>query len=178
MILPDEAATLALGMRLAKVLRAGDVVALSGPLGAGKTTLARGCLAGLGHTGEVASPTFTIVQSYDLASPAVRAEPVEAPSFFAEKNGPSTGSGRTVSGPLLPVLHVDLYRIDNPAEIEELGLDDALFDHALLVEWPERLRGALWPHALQLALEPAGDGARRLTAGVPPAWEARWPLPS
>lgn len=145
MILADEAATLALGASLAERLRVGDVVALSGPLGAGKTTLARGCLAALGHAGEVASPTFNLVSSY--APPDVR----------------------------LPLLHVDLYRLDDPDEAEELGLDDALSDGALLVEWPERLGDRLWRQALRLSLEPAADGARRLTAGVPAAWEARWP---
>lgn len=145
MILPDEAATLALGAGLADILRPGDVIALSGPLGSGKTTLARGCLSALGYTGEVASPTFTIVQSY---------------------GGDDTR---------MPILHVDLYRLDHPAEALELGLDDALADHALLVEWPERLGPALWPHALRLGLEPAADGARRLTAQVPAAWIGRWP---
>lgn len=145
MILPDEAATLALGARLAAVLHAGDVVALSGPLGSGKTTLARGCLAGLGHRGEVASPTFTVVQSYDATATRV------------------------------PVLHVDLYRLESPDDALELGLDDALEDHALLVEWPERLGEALWPHALQLRLRAEPDGARRLTADAPGAWTGRWP---
>lgn len=144
MILPDEAATLALGAGLADILRPGDVIALSGPLGSGKTTLARGCLAALGY-GEVASPTFTIVQSY---------------------GGDDTR---------MPILHVDLYRLDGASEALELGLDDALADHALLVEWPERLGPARWPHALRLTLEPASDGARRLTAQVPAAWEGRWP---
>lgn len=143
MILVDEDATLALGARLAAMLRAGDVIALSGALGAGKTTLARGCIAALGHGGEVASPTFNIVQSYDEGA--------------------------------LPVLHVDLYRLEHAAEVDELGLDDALVDHAMLVEWPERMGVGLWPHALQLTLETAADGARRLTAHVPPSWEARWP---
>jgi len=73
------------------------------------------------------------------------------------------------------VLHVDLYRLEGPADAVELGLDDALDDHALLVEWPERLGGALWPQALRLALQPTGDGARRLTADVPGAWTGRWP---
>lgn len=143
--LPDEAATLAFGARLAPLLRTGDVIALSGPLGAGKTSLARGCLATLGHRGEVASPTFTIVQSYGNTHP--------------------------------PVLHVDLYRLNDAAEAEELGLDDARADHALLIEWPERLGDALWSDALRLSLDPAADGGRRLTAQVPPSWEARWPLP-
>lgn len=145
MILENEAATLALGGRLAEVLRVGDVVALSGALGSGKTTLARGCLAGLGHAGEVASPTFTIVQAYEATTTR------------------------------LAVLHIDLYRIEDVDELDELGLDDALADHALLVEWPERLGARLWAHALRLILEPAGDDARRLTAQVPEAWVGRWP---
>lgn len=147
MILADEAATLAAGASLAAGLRAGDIVALSGPLGAGKTTLARGCLAGLGFTGEVASPTFTVVQSYDAQDVRV------------------------------PVLHVDLYRLDGPRDAVELGLDDALADHALLVEWPERMGTALWPDALRLTLEPTADGGRCLTAGVPGSWTGRWPPP-
>ncbi|MGH6785575.1 MAG: tRNA (adenosine(37)-N6)-threonylcarbamoyltransferase complex ATPase subunit type 1 TsaE [Novosphingobium sp.] len=72
--LPDLAATAALGARIALVLRAGDVVALSGGLGAGKTTLARAIIETLGHDGEVPSPTFTIVETYDLRVPVVHAD--------------------------------------------------------------------------------------------------------
>ena len=136
-------ATEALGRALAASLRAGDVVALCGNLGAGKTTLARGILAGLGHQGDVASPTFPIVIPYDHLS--------------------------------LPVWHVDLYRIEDAAELDELGLDEALSDGALLVEWPERAGTAAWRHALRLVLNREGEGARALTAEVPPAWEGRWP---
>ena len=71
--LPDLAAMGAFGERVAARLRPGDVVALSGPLGSGKTTLARGIIAALGHRGEVPSPTFTIVEMYDLAPPLVDA---------------------------------------------------------------------------------------------------------
>jgi tRNA threonylcarbamoyladenosine biosynthesis protein TsaE len=143
MILDGPEATEALGRRLALQLEAGDVVALSGELGTGKTTLARGILAGLGHCGEVASPTFPIVIPYETLR--------------------------------LPAWHVDLYRIEDPAEIEELALDEALEDGALIVEWPERMGPALWPHSLRLALRREGEGARTLTAAVPAAWEARWP---
>jgi tRNA threonylcarbamoyladenosine biosynthesis protein TsaE len=73
-----------------------------------------------------------------------------------------------------PVWHVDLYRIEEAQEIDELGLD-ATSEGVLLVEWPERAGPGAWPNALQLTLDFAGDGARRLTAGVPPAWEGRWP---
>ena len=73
--LPDLAAMASLGQRIAAQLRVGDVVALSGELGAGKTTLARAVLAALGHRGEVPSPTFTIVESYDsLDPPTVHAD--------------------------------------------------------------------------------------------------------
>jgi tRNA threonylcarbamoyladenosine biosynthesis protein TsaE len=145
MRLDGPEATEAVGRRLASQLRAGDVVALFGELGAGKTTLARGILAGLGHDGEVASPTFPIVIPYDTLRP--------------------------------PAWHVDLYRLEDPAEIEELALDEALEDGALIVEWPERMGAGLWPHSLRLTLSREGEGARTLTAEVPAAWEARWPLP-
>jgi tRNA threonylcarbamoyladenosine biosynthesis protein TsaE len=123
----------------------GDVIALSGGLGAGKTSLARGLLAGLGLAREAPSPSFAIVQPYD--PPEVR----------------------------LPVLHVDLYRIEDSREIEELGIDDTA-DALLLVEWPERAGAGYWPHALVLTLDFTDDGARCLTADVPAAWKARWPL--
>uniref|UniRef100_UPI0035C9E898 tRNA (adenosine(37)-N6)-threonylcarbamoyltransferase complex ATPase subunit type 1 TsaE n=1 Tax=uncultured Sphingomonas sp. TaxID=158754 RepID=UPI0035C9E898 len=143
MILADPQASEALGARLAALVAPGDVLALSGPLGAGKTSVARGLLAALGLAGEAPSPSFAIVQPY--APPEVR----------------------------LPVLHVDLYRIDDPDEIAELGLDDAAGDSVLLVEWPERAPG-WWPEALALALEMLPDGTRRLTASVPAGWKARW----
>ena len=142
--LADEAATEAFGAALAERLRPGDVIALFGTLGAGKTTLARGVLRGLGHKGDVASPTFPIVQIYE--PPEVR----------------------------LPLWHVDLYRIEDPAELEEIGLDDAPDGAVLLIEWPERLP-SLWPESLRLTLDILADGARALTASVPPAWGARWP---
>src|SRR4051794_18671030 len=73
-----------------------------------------------------------------------------------------------------PVWHVDLYRIDDPSEIAELGLDAAA-DAVLLVEWPERAGEDMWPKALSLSLDFATDSDRILTAKVPPSWEGRWP---
>jgi tRNA threonylcarbamoyladenosine biosynthesis protein TsaE len=146
MRLADPAATARVGAELAALLRVGDVITLEGPLGAGKTSIARGLLAALGLAGEAPSPTFAIVQPY--APPEVR----------------------------LPVLHVDLYRLDDPGEMEELGLGDALYDSALVVEWPDRAGPGAWPDALRLTLALEPDGARRLTWHVPAAWERRWPL--
>lgn len=88
----DEAAMAAVATALAAELRAGDVVALSGDLGAGKTTFARGVIHALGWHGEVPSPTYTLVQSYD--PPDVR----------------------------VPLWHVDLYRLDSPDDADALGL--------------------------------------------------------
>lgn len=142
MILEDEQATTAFGAALARVAREGDVITLAGPLGVGKTALARGFIAALGHEGEVPSPSFAIVQPYEQLNP--------------------------------PVWHVDLYRIEDASEIEQLGLE-AAEEAVLLVEWPERAGEAAWPDALRLTLDFAAGGARRLTAQVPPAWEGRWP---
>jgi tRNA threonylcarbamoyladenosine biosynthesis protein TsaE len=72
--LPDLVAMQALGGRIASRLRPGDVIALSGPLGTGKTTLARSIILALGHRGEVPSPTFTILETYDLNPPVVHAD--------------------------------------------------------------------------------------------------------
>lgn len=142
MILATEADTEALGRGIAAALRAGDVVTLSGGLGVGKTTLARAILRGLGHRGEVPSPTYAFVQPYEDLDPAV--------------------------------WHVDLYRIEDPGELAELGLDSA-GAAVLVVEWPERAGPGAWPDALGLSLDFAEAGARRLTAKVPPAWQERWP---
>lgn len=134
-----------IGAALGKVLRAGDVILLSGDLGAGKTTLARGILQQRGLLSEAPSPSFAIVQPY--APPEVD----------------------------LPIAHVDLYRIEDRSELMELGLDDYLYDGALMIEWPERLGAEGWPGALSLTITGEGD-ARILTADVPKNWEKRWPL--
>ncbi len=145
MWLCNAAATEAVGALLGAMIAPGDVVALSGALGAGKTCFARGLIGALGFAGDVPSPTFGIIMPY--APPEVR----------------------------VPVWHVDLYRIDDLREVEELGLDDARTDAALVIEWPERLGDQLWPDALLIDLSVEEDG-RRLTGKVPASWEARWPF--
>ena len=111
--LTDEAETCALAARLVPRLLPGDVLLLSGGLGTGKTTFARaGIQTAAGMPVEVPSPTFTLVQTYDL--------------------------------PAGPLWHFDLYRVVEPAEVLELGWDDAVADGIVLVEWPDRL-GPLMP---------------------------------
>ena len=136
-----------IGTAIAAAARPGDAIGLIGDLGAGKTTLARAILAAIGLVGEAPSPSFAIVQPY-------------AP--------PETA---------IPVLHIDLYRIDDPADIAELGLDEQRGDHLLLVEWPERMGAGQWRDMLLLTIETEGENARRLTAQVPAAWGSRWPFP-
>ena len=142
MILSNEQATADFGRRVSGILREGDVISLSGPLGVGKTALARGILEGLGHEGEVPSPSFAIVQPYENLD--------------------------------LPVWHVDLFRVEDRSELDELGLE-AADEGVLLVEWPDRAGLSAWPQALGLTLDFAEGGARRLTAEVPASWQGRWP---
>lgn len=140
--LPDLDAMAALGSRIAARLKTGDVVALSGPLGAGKTTLARAIIAGCGHGGEVPSPTFTILETYPDCEP--------------------------------PLAHADFYRLEEPREAAEIGLDDYRDGAALIAEWPERAGGfANEPGCLAVALEAVGEGRRAIVEpGV--AWLGRW----
>ncbi|MGQ0594881.1 MAG: tRNA (adenosine(37)-N6)-threonylcarbamoyltransferase complex ATPase subunit type 1 TsaE [Gammaproteobacteria bacterium] len=127
----------ALGARLAGAIffsasaSSGGVVFLSGDLGAGKTTLARGLLRALGHRGAVKSPTFTLVEPYELNAP---------------------GGGRAVN-------HFDLYRIEGVADLEGLGFRDYLDGAALcLIEWPERgARAAVAPD-LEVRIDIVGTG--------------------
>ena len=108
--LSDLAATRRLGRLLAAQLKAGDVIALSGALGAGKSVLARAIIQAVDPTeDDVPSPTFTLVQHYALADGT-------------------------------PLWHLDLYRIDDAQDAMALGLDDAFVDAVCLIEWPERLK--------------------------------------
>ena len=149
--LPDAEATRAFGERLARVLRAGDLVVLTGGLGAGKTTLTQGIGAGLGVRGQVASPTFIIARVH--------------PSL--------TG------GPAL--VHVDAYRLGSMAELDALDLDASLEDSVTVVEWGEGLVEALAEDRLEVTLrrprggtpdpEDASAGARALEVrAVGPRW--------
>lgn len=125
----DAVATRALGKRLARVLRAGDLVILSGDLGAGKTTLTQGIGAGLGVRGDVTSPTFVISRVH--------------PSLAA--------------GPAL--VHVDAYRLHGGAELDDLDLDETLEVAVTVVEWGEGLADVLAADRLRIHLTRRLGGA-------------------
>lgn len=134
--LPDLEAMERFGHVVASALQPGDVIALSGGLGAGKTTLARAIIAGLGHQGEVPSPSFAIIELYE--PPTVR----------------------------LPAVHADFYRLAHPSEAEEIGLDDYRHGAALIAEWPEQAGGfAHEPGCLSIALEPEDEGRIAIVEG-------------
>lgn len=144
--LPDAAATRALGRRLAGLLAAGDLVVLTGGLGAGKTTLTQGIGVGLGVRGQVASPTFIIARVH--------------PSL--------TG------GPDL--VHVDAYRLTSLAEVDALDLDVSVADSVTVVEWGAGLVEDLTRDRLEVeVVRPRGEGdepRRAVLRGVGARWAA------
>jgi tRNA threonylcarbamoyladenosine biosynthesis protein TsaE len=109
----SESATIRLGEQFASQVRCGDVVALEGDLGAGKTEFVKGVCRFFAVTDLVTSPTFSIINQYDGTAP---------------------------DGQVLKIYHVDLYRIDSPEELAEVGFDDMVFAHDAikLIEWPEK----------------------------------------
>jgi tRNA threonylcarbamoyl adenosine modification protein YjeE len=136
--LPDESATIRLMTDIAAALQPGDLITLSGDLGAGKTTFARALIRHLAgdDTVEVPSPSFTLMQLYEL------------PGFT--------------------VVHADLYRLSSPGELAELGFDDMPENAVTLLEWPDRAAGFLPPNRLDIALtlspaQPATYRNARLT---------------
>ena len=132
--LPDQDATEAFGGQLATgVGDAGLVVFLHGDLGAGKTTLVRGFLHALGHTGRVKSPTYTLIEPYELDG--------------------------------LNITHMDLYRLTDPDELADLGVDELIQSSDVsLIEWPQRGAGRLPTPTITISIKHRSSG-RQLDAG-------------
>lgn len=134
--LPDEAATIQLGRRIARGMpdrTAGWLILLQGDLGAGKSTLARAMLHEFGHTGAVPSPTYTLVEPYEIDSRSI--------------------------------YHIDLYRIASSDELEYLGWED-LVDGLRIVEWPERIPGLEADADLHIGLSYQGAGRTAVLQAV------------
>ena len=143
-------ATVVVAARLAPLARSGDVIALSGDLGMGKTTFARGFINALAASDgqapeDVPSPTFTLVQTYPFAA--------------------------------FTVWHIDLYRIERPDDALELGIEEAFANGVSLIEWPDRLGPHLPADRLEIAFLPgpadAGADARELVFDAPGGWRKR-----
>lgn len=144
--LPEVADTEEFGRRLGGLVRGGDLVLLSGPLGAGKTALVRGLAAGLGVTGRVSSPTFVIARVHD----------------------PAPG-GRGV-----PLVHVDAYRLGGDlGELDDLDLDTDLVDAVVAVEWGEGVAERLSDDHLLITLERREDDVRVAHLHPHGAWADR-----
>ena len=141
--LPSIEATTELAKRLAPALKAGDVIALHGGLGAGKTTFSRALISALMQTQtDVPSPTYTLVQTYD--------------------------------GPDYPIFHFDLYRLETPDEVFELGWDETA-DGISLIEWPDRAGQFLPKWRLEVTFQVIA-GTERRTATLEPFgedWQSR-----
>ena len=137
--LPDLAATEALARRIAPHLRAGQVIALEGGLGAGKTSFARALVSALlGEPTDVPSPTYTLVQTYD--------------------------------GPDFPIYHFDLYRLDDPADLDELGWEDTL-DGLALIEWPGKAGARLPAWRMTISLKFVGEWRRATLEWIGEDWQ-------
>lgn len=128
-------ATHAIGRRLGAALTTGSVIALIGPLGSGKTTLARGIADGAGveDLRQVNSPTFVLINEYDT-------EPADKP---------------------LRVFHIDAYRLRGSADLEALGFEEMPTRGAVLIEWADRVLDLMPPDTLTLQIEPTGETQRR-----------------
>lgn len=132
---------------LAQIARSGDILALWGDLGAGKTTFARAFIGALTDMAEsVPSPTFTLVQTY-----------------------PAVAAGRPVE-----IWHFDLYRLKRAEEAYEVGIEEAFDQGVSLIEWPDRLGSLLPAKRLDVTLAPGGNAdSRRLTLAGGTDWRAR-----
>jgi tRNA threonylcarbamoyladenosine biosynthesis protein TsaE len=136
---PEE--TFRLGKKIGQVLQGGEVLCLYGELGAGKTVLAKGLGQGLGVQEEITSPTFTLIQEYNIQS---------------------TG---------LQFIHMDLYRLRFAEEAEVIGVSDYFRDDCIcLLEWPEIIRDILPDDRLEIRIEGSGDFPRSITLSYTRKW--------
>ncbi|MGI8644013.1 MAG: tRNA (adenosine(37)-N6)-threonylcarbamoyltransferase complex ATPase subunit type 1 TsaE [Thermomicrobiales bacterium] len=150
----DAAETRAVGERIGRLAAAGVIILLHGDLGAGKTTLTQGIASALGIVEPIQSPTFTLVAEHD---------------------------GHDQSGNPLRLYHLDLYRLDDPADLESFGFDEYLTapDGFAVIEWPERAGPLLPTSYLLVQLTAAGADTRHITiqaipdAGLYTGWIER-----
>jgi len=136
-----------LGKQLSECLLGGDVVALIGDLGAGKTAFAQGIGEGLGVVGPMTSPTFTLIHEYQVLKHKTK----------------------------IRLIHMDLYRLRHPEEAEVIGIEDAFGDDAIcLIEWPEIAKDYLPDNCLDVQIQGSGDMPREIIfTAKDGSWEQR-----
>ncbi len=136
----DEAAMLELGAKLCQQIKPNSLITLRGELGAGKSFLARAIIHAAGFKGRVKSPTYTLIESYQI------------PDALTS---------------IATIAHLDLYRLNDPEELHYLGFDDVFLTNDLvLVEWPERAVGLLPGAQVDIAIDYLAQGGRRVTVSV------------
>lgn len=130
----NEAAMQRFGKTLVEALPEKSLVTLSGELGAGKSVLARAMIHALGYEGRVKSPTYTLIETYEGVKP---------------------------DGSVLPIAHLDLYRLSDPEELDYLGFDDVLvINDLVIIEWPEQGEGRVPDATVHVSIEYAEADAR------------------
>lgn len=150
----DLEATASIARRLARLLRAGDIVRLSGPLGAGKTTLVRHLASALGvEPGLVSSPTYVLMNEYPIPPADETSEP------------PSPRAG--------VIVHIDAYRLGSAEDLDSTGWDTLKGDEIVLIEWAERVDEALPDDAAVVKITPTGEDSRRIEIDAPVSWGER-----
>lgn len=138
--LADDVATRDLGARLSAALKVGDVLCLTGDLGAGKTTLSRGLIMALTDAAEVPSPTYTLLQTYSAQD--------------------------------FDIWHFDLYRLERPADVWALGIEDALYDGVTIIEWPQMLEDLRPGGTLDIDITFNGEGRTARLSSNAPRWRS------
>jgi len=131
----------------AKKLKPGDILALYGNLGAGKTTFIQGLVASLGYRGKVFSPTFIFVRPYKISEPGT--------------------ASRDQEKKIRIFYHIDLYRIEEPADLKTIGIEEFLNENNSVsaIEWPERIENGLPERTVKIKIESIDENTRRLIIG-------------
>lgn len=137
-----------LAKKLAREIKPGDILAIYGPLGAGKTTFIQGLAAGLGYTGRVFSPTFIFVRPYKIVNSKQR-------TANSEKRQIKT------------LYHIDLYRIERPTDLKTVGVEEFLTDKGAVsaIEWPGKIEDSLPERTIKIKIETLGENKRKIRVG-------------
>ncbi len=144
----SSAQTQSLGVHLGKLVRGGELLLLNGQLGMGKTTFTQGLAQGMGITETITSPTFTLLKEYTSSARLIATSNQQQPSKAQTRR--------------LALYHFDLYRLDEPEEIIDLGFEDYFYDRngVCVVEWADKANNLWVPERLTISISPHGETGR------------------